>query len=64
LLLAHFKAVIGQHVMVVVAYAPADVSNAFIKDTFLLLMFGCLKVVPLVDKVVVLGDFNAELGHS
>ncbi len=50
--------------MVVVAYAPADVSNAFIKDTFLLLMFGCLKVVPLVDKVVVLGDFNAELGHS
>jgi hypothetical protein len=50
--------------MVVVAYAPTDVSNASIKDTFQSLLFGYLKVVPHVDKVVVLGDFNAELGYG
>jgi hypothetical protein len=46
--------------MVVVAY----VSGASIKDTFQSLLFGCLKVVPHVDKVVVLGDFNVELGYG
>jgi len=50
--------------MVVVAYAPTDVSGTSIKDTFQSLLFGCLKVVPHVDKVVVLGDFNAELGYG
>ncbi|CAM6020000.1 unnamed protein product [Sphagnum balticum] len=41
-----------------------DVSDTSVKDAFHLLLFGCLKVVPPVDKVVVLGDFNIELGHS
>ncbi len=50
--------------MVVLAYAPIDVSDTSVKDAFHLLMFGCLKVVPPVDKVVVLGDFNTELSHS
>jgi hypothetical protein len=49
-------------VTVVVAFAPMDVSDASIKDTFHLLLFGYLKVVPPIDKVVVLCDFNAELG--
>jgi hypothetical protein len=48
--------------MVVVAYAPTDVFDASIKDTFQSLLFGCLKVMAHVDKVVVLGDFNIELG--
>jgi len=64
LLSTHFKAVIGQHVTMVVAYAPMDMSNASVKDAFHLLMFSCLKVVPRVDKVVVLGDFNVELGYN
>lgn len=62
LLLARFRAVAGQHVTMVVAYVPTDVSDVFIKDAFHLLLFGCLKAVSPTDKVVVLGDFNVELG--
>jgi hypothetical protein len=58
LLLVCFKAVVGHDVTVVVAYAPTDVSDASVKGAFHLLLFGCLKVVPPVNKVVVLGDFN------
>ncbi|CAK9216218.1 unnamed protein product [Sphagnum troendelagicum] len=29
-----------------------------------MLLFGCLKVVPPIDKVVLLGDFNAKLGEG
>jgi hypothetical protein len=50
-------------VTVVVAYGSTDVFNAYVKDAFHLLLFGCLKVVPPTDKVVVLvvlGDFNVE----
>jgi hypothetical protein len=50
--------------MVVVAYAPTNVFDASIKDTFHLLLFGSVKAMPHVDKVVVLGDFNSELGCS
>jgi hypothetical protein len=62
LLLARFMVVVSQHLMMVLAYAPIDVYDTFVKDAFHLLMFGCLKIVPFVDKVVVLGDFNVELG--
>jgi hypothetical protein len=48
----------------VVAYVPMDVSDASIKDTFHLLLFGYLKVVAPINKVVVLGDFNAKLGRG
>jgi hypothetical protein len=51
-----------QNVSVVVAYSPTDLADASVKDTFHLLLFDYLKVVPLADKVVLLGDFNAELG--
>jgi len=65
LLSVRFRVVTNQHVMVVVvAYAPMDVCDASIKDAFHLLLFGCLKVVPPIDKVVVLGDFNIELRHD
>jgi hypothetical protein len=64
LLLARFRAIISQHVTVVVAYAPMDVSDASVKDAFHLLLFGCLKAVPFADKVVVLGGFNVELGRG
>jgi hypothetical protein len=33
-------------------------------DTFYLMLFACLKEAPTSDKVVVLGDFNAELGNA
>ncbi|CAK9861114.1 unnamed protein product [Sphagnum jensenii] len=52
----------GQHVSVVIAYSPTDLVDASVKDAFHMLLFGCLKVVPPVDKVVLLGDFNVELG--
>jgi hypothetical protein len=51
-------------VTVVVAYAPMNVFDASVKDAFHLFLFGCLKVVPPIDKVVLLGDFNIELGHD
>jgi hypothetical protein len=58
----HFRVVTSQHVMVVVvAYVPMDMCDASIKDAFHLFLFGCLKVMPPIDKVVVLGDFNIEL---
>ncbi len=41
-----------------------DVFDAFVKDAFHLFLFGCLKAVPLVNKVVVLGDFNIDLGRN
>jgi hypothetical protein len=47
-----------------VVYVPMDVSDIFVRDVFHLLLFGCLKVVPPIDKVVVLDDFNVELGHG
>jgi hypothetical protein len=63
LLSAYFRANIGQHVTVVVAYAPTNVFDASVKNAFHLFMFGCLKVVPPANKVVVLGDFNVKLGY-
>jgi hypothetical protein len=62
LLSAHFRVVVSHHMILAVAYAPIDVSYAFVKDAFHLLVFGCLKVVPLVYKVVLLGDFNVDFG--
>jgi hypothetical protein len=47
-----------------VAYAPTDVSDTFVKDAFHVFLFGYLKVVPLANKVVVLVDFNVELGYG
>jgi len=47
---------------VVVAYSPTELADAFVKDAFHLLLFGCLKAMPLANKVVLLGDFNVELG--
>jgi hypothetical protein len=38
LLLVCFKAIAGQHVTMVVAYAPTDVSNASFKNAFHLLL--------------------------
>jgi len=32
------------------------------KDAFYLMLFACLKEAPTNNKVVVLGDFNADLG--
>jgi hypothetical protein len=37
-------------------------SGVVTKDTFYLMLFAYLKEAPTSDKVVVLGDFNEELG--
>ncbi len=50
--------------MVVVAYAPTDVSDTYVKDIFHLVLFGYLKAMPPTNKVVVLGDFNTEFGRG
>jgi hypothetical protein len=59
LLSTRFRAIVSQHVTVVAAYVPTDVFDASVKDTFHLLLFGCLKVVPLVNKMVLLGEVRA-----
>jgi hypothetical protein len=46
LLSIHFKAVVGQHVTVVVAYVPTDMFDTSVKDIFHLLLLGYLKSVP------------------
>ncbi len=62
LLSARFQAKAGQHLTVVMAYAPTDVGEDAAKDVFYLMPFACLKEAPASDKLIVLGDFNAELG--
>ncbi len=57
-----FQAKAGQHLIMVTAYAPTNMGEDAAKDAFYLMLFTCLKEAPTNDKVVVLGDFNAELG--
>ncbi len=59
---AHFQAKAGQPLTVVTTYAPTNMGEDAAKDTFYLMLFACLKEAPTSGKVVVLGDFNAELG--
>jgi hypothetical protein len=46
----------------VIAYAPTGMGEDAAKDAFYLMLFACLKEAPTNNKVVVLGDFNADLG--
>jgi hypothetical protein len=48
----------------VIAYAPTYMGEDVAKDAFYLMLFACLKEAPINNKVVVLGDFNAELGNA
>ncbi len=64
LLSARFQAKAGQHLTVVTAYAPTDVGEDAAKDAFYLMLFACLKGVLASDKLIVLGDFNVELGSA
>jgi hypothetical protein len=48
---------------VVTAYAPTDAREDVAKDAFYLMLFACLKGALANDKLIVLGDFNAELGN-
>jgi hypothetical protein len=48
----------------VAAYEPTYVFDTSVKDAFHLFLFNYLKVVPPTNKVVVLGDFNVELGRD
>jgi hypothetical protein len=59
---ARFQAKARQHLTMVTAYAPMDMGEEVAKDTFYLMLFACLKEAPTSDKVVVLRDFNVELG--
>jgi endonuclease/exonuclease/phosphatase family metal-dependent hydrolase len=64
LLFARFQAKARQHLTVVTAYAPTDAGEDVAKDAFYLMLFACLKGAPANDKLIVLGDFNAELGNA
>jgi len=64
LLSAHFQAKAGQHLTVVTAYAPTDAREDVTKDAFYLMLFAYLKGAPASHKLIVLGDFNAELGSA
>jgi hypothetical protein len=61
---ARFQAKARQHLTVVITYAPTDMGEDVAKDAFYLMMFACLKEAPISNKVVVRGDFNAELGSA
>ena len=62
LLVARFAASIGQHVSIVVAYAPTEASDPDTKNEFYELLLSTLVTIPTSDKVAVLGDFNASIG--
>jgi hypothetical protein len=46
------------------AYAPTNAGEDVAKDAFYLMLFAYLKGAPASDKLIVLGDFNAELGSA
>ncbi len=48
----------------VTPYAPTDAREDDAKDAFYLMLFACLKGAPASDKLIVMGDFNAELGNA
>jgi endonuclease/exonuclease/phosphatase family metal-dependent hydrolase len=69
LISARFRAKARQHLTVFSTYSPIDYKDGVIeeeveKQSFYNLLFACLKQVPASDKLVVLGDFNAELGSN
>ncbi len=59
-----FQAKVGQHLIMVTTYAPTNMGEDAAKDAFYLMLFTCLKEALTNDKVVVLGDFNAEVGSA
>jgi hypothetical protein len=58
-----FQAKVRRQWTVVIAYAPTYMGEEAAKNTFYLMLFTYLKEAPTSDKVVVLGDFNAELDN-
>ncbi len=69
LISTHFQAKVGQHFIVFSTYSPTDCKDGGVEEgverqTFYNLSFARLKQVPASDKLVVLGDFNAELGNN
>jgi exonuclease III len=64
LLSVRFQAKVVQHLTMVTAYAPTDAGEDAAKDAFYLMLFAYLKGPPASDKLIVLGDFNVELGSA
>ena len=60
--MARFAAAIGQHISVVVAYAPTEAATDTVKGEFYEELQTVLLNIPKADKVAILGDFNAALG--
>ncbi len=54
----------GQLMIVVIIYAHTDMGEDAAKDAFYFMLFAYLKEAPTSDKVVVLRDFNADLGNA
>jgi hypothetical protein len=51
------------------AYSPTYCKDGGVEEevenqSFYNMLFACLKQVPASDKLVVLGDFNVELGNN
>jgi hypothetical protein len=64
-----FWAKVGQHLPVFSAYSPIDCKDGGVEEeverqSFYNLLFACLKQVLTSDKLVMLGDFNVELGSN
>jgi hypothetical protein len=50
--------------IVVIIYAHTDMGEDAAKDAFYFMLFAYLKEAPTSDKVVVLRDFNVDLGNA
>jgi exonuclease III len=64
LLIARFQAQSSMTITVVAAYAPTETSSSAEQQAFDLQLHAALAAVPGRDVVVLLGDFNAQIGSD
>lgn len=64
LMTARLKLDSNQMATVVSAYAPTLKSQDNIKEAFYASLENILSAIPKEDKIILLGDFNARVGHD
>ncbi|KAL2623271.1 hypothetical protein R1flu_003476 [Riccia fluitans] len=64
LLSARFQLQNGMTLTTIVAYAPTNSSSDVDKEQFALLLASVLSALPKRDLIVVLGDFNVQIGSD
>jgi endonuclease/exonuclease/phosphatase family metal-dependent hydrolase len=64
LLVARFRLDGGINASMIVAYAPTEEAKESTKDAFYLRLYSTLAALPSRDLLVLMGDFNGQLGNS